>query len=123
MNSMMTPCAEDDQILGSIITQSAPPLNVMDLKIFHAPARLTTPPISLQDFMAELAISFRIKPQPGSLATDPHQSATRTLSRSCLIFGFGRPRTSRINEGKRASRFPVSVLTPARKSAQIISKQ
>ena len=39
----------------------------MDLKIFHSPARLATPAISLQDFTAELAISFRIKPQAGPL--------------------------------------------------------
>jgi hypothetical protein len=60
---LMAPRAEGDQILGSVIALSAPRLNVMDLKIFHPPARLTTPSISLQDFTAELAISFRIKPQ------------------------------------------------------------
>jgi hypothetical protein len=35
--------AEGDQILVNVIVQLAPPLNVMDLKILHAPARLTTP--------------------------------------------------------------------------------
>jgi hypothetical protein len=36
---------------------------MMDLKIFHSSARLASPAISLQNFPAELAISFRIKPQ------------------------------------------------------------
>ena len=51
---------ESYEILSRIIAQAAPRLNVMDLKIHHAPARLTTPSISLQDFTAELAISFRV---------------------------------------------------------------
>jgi hypothetical protein len=62
MDFLMARRAEGDQILGSIIAKSAPWLNVMDLKTFHAPARLTTPTITLQDFAAELAISFWIKP-------------------------------------------------------------
>jgi hypothetical protein len=66
MGFLMTRCAEDDQILGSVIAQSASWLNVMDLKIFHPPARLTTPSVSLQDFPAELTISFRVKPQSWS---------------------------------------------------------
>ena len=64
--------AEGDQIFGNVIAQSAPRLNVMDLKIFHAPARLATPAVSLQDFTAELAISFRIKPQAWPLWRGSH---------------------------------------------------
>jgi hypothetical protein len=45
----------------------APPLNVMDLKTLHAPARLATPANPLQDFPAKLAISFGIKPQAGAV--------------------------------------------------------
>ena len=54
---------ESYEILSRIIAQAAPRLNVMDLKIFHAPARLATPAVSLQDFPAELAIGCRVKPQ------------------------------------------------------------
>jgi hypothetical protein len=67
MDLLIACCTESDQILGSVIAQSAPPLNVMDLKAFHSPARLASPAISLQDFTAELAKSFRIKPQAGPL--------------------------------------------------------
>jgi hypothetical protein len=66
MRLLMARCAKGDKILGIVIAQSAPRLNVMDLKIFHPAARLTTPAVSLQNFMAELAISFRIKVQAGS---------------------------------------------------------
>jgi hypothetical protein len=40
----------------------------MDLKIFHPTTPLAAPAISLQDFPAELEISFRVKPQPGTFA-------------------------------------------------------
>jgi hypothetical protein len=62
MGFLMACCAESDQIFGNVIAQSAPPLNVVNLKILHAPAQLATPSISLQDFTAELAISFRREP-------------------------------------------------------------
>jgi len=43
---------------------------MMDLKIFHSSARLAAPAISCDHFAAKLAISFRIKPQAGSLLLD-----------------------------------------------------
>ena len=115
--------AKSHEILSRVIAQSAPPLNVMHLKILHAPARLASPAISLQDITAELVIRFRVKPQPWPLGSDPSQSVTCTSSRSCFLCGFGRPTTSRVRQGNKASRLPASKLTPARKSAQIISKQ
>ena len=54
--------AKSHEILDRVIAQLAARPNVMDLKIFHAPARLTTPAIPLQNFTAELTIGFRIKP-------------------------------------------------------------
>ena len=52
MSFLMARRAEGDQILSSIIAQSAPWQNMMDLKIFHPPARLATPAIALQNFPA-----------------------------------------------------------------------
>jgi hypothetical protein len=115
--------ANGNKIIGRVITQLAARPNVMDLKILHAPAPLTTPSVSLQNFPAKLAIRFRIKPQPGPLCSDPSQNVTCTSSNSCFLCGFGRPLTSRVKQGNKASRLPASKLTPARKSAQIISRQ
>ena len=115
--------AEGDQVFRDIIAQSAPRPNVVDLKIRHAPAPLATPAVSLQDFAAELAISSRIKLQAGPLRSDPLQNVTCTSSRSCFRCGFGRPMTNRVRQGNKASWLPASKLTPARKSAQIISRQ
>jgi hypothetical protein len=123
MGFLMARRTEGYQIPRRVIAQSAPWQNVMDLKILYAPARLASPSISLQDFPAELAISFRVQPQAGPLGAGPCQSVTCISSRSCFLCDFGRPMTSRVRQGNKASRLPASRLTPARKSAQIISKQ
>src|SRR5580704_1604186 len=102
MGLLMARCAEGDQILGRVITEAAACLNMVDLKIFHPPARLAMPVISLQNFLAELSISFRFKPQAGSFRADSSQSATCTSSRSCFRCGLGRPITSRVRQGTRA---------------------
>jgi hypothetical protein len=123
MGFLMARCAEGDQILGDVIPQPASRLNVMDLNILRPPAQLATPAVSLQDFAAELAISFKVKSQAWPFGADPSHSVTWTFSSSCCLCGFGRPITSRVRECKRESWFPVAKLTPARKSAQIISRQ
>jgi hypothetical protein len=123
MGFLMTRCAEGDQILRSVITESASRPNVMDLKTLHTPARLATPSISLQDFTAKLAIGFRIKDQAGPFFANSSQSVTWMFSTRSFLSGFGRPLTRRVRESNKASGLPVSKLTPARKSAQIISKQ
>ena len=78
MHSFVTANTKSYQIGFGVIAQSAPPLNVMDLKIFHPSARLATPAITLQYFPAELAIRFRIKPQAGLLGADPRPGALNT---------------------------------------------
>ncbi|HET6145326.1 MAG TPA: hypothetical protein VFE02_17600 [Candidatus Acidoferrales bacterium] len=70
--------AESYEILSRIIAQSATPLDVMDLKIFHAPTGLAAPPVALQNFLAEFAISFWLKPQAGPLCSDFFQSVACT---------------------------------------------
>ncbi len=62
MNVLMARGAERDQILSRVIPELTPPLNVMYLKILHAPTGLASPAVSLQDFTAQQAIGFRVKP-------------------------------------------------------------
>jgi hypothetical protein len=59
MDFLMARCTEGYQILGRVIAQSAPRLNVMGLQILRPPTRLATPAISLQDFAAMQEIKFR----------------------------------------------------------------
>ena len=60
---LVTHDTKSDQILGRVIAETAPRLNVMDLKIFRSPAELAMPAVSLQNFIAELAISLRLELQ------------------------------------------------------------
>jgi hypothetical protein len=53
---MVTLDAKSYEILGRVIAEVAPWLNVMDLKIFRSSANLAAPAVPLQDFMAQLAI-------------------------------------------------------------------
>jgi len=85
MGFLVARCAEGNQILGSVIAQSAARLNVMDLKTLCSPAPLATPAISLQDFKAELAVSFRIKPQAWQSCTNSSQNVTWTVSISSRL--------------------------------------
>jgi hypothetical protein len=50
VNVLVALDAKSYEILGRIIPQVAAWLNVMDLKSFHSPARLTSPTVSFQDF-------------------------------------------------------------------------
>jgi hypothetical protein len=63
MDFLVAPHAKSYQILGRVIAEAAPRLNVMNLKLIHLPTTLATPAVSLQDFTAELTISFSVKPQ------------------------------------------------------------
>jgi hypothetical protein len=53
--------AKSDQVLGRVMAKAAPRLDVMDLKAFDLPAPLATPSVPLEDFTAELAISFMLR--------------------------------------------------------------
>jgi len=73
--------AKSYEILGRIIAQSAPRLNVMDLKIFHAPTRLASPAVAIEDFPAKLAPSGG-KPcvwTPGTFSPGTHRTNARLL--------------------------------------------
>jgi hypothetical protein len=47
VNVLVAPDTKRYEILSRIIAQAAPGLNVMDLQALDAPARLTTPAVSL----------------------------------------------------------------------------
>jgi hypothetical protein len=53
--------AKRSEILRRIIAQTAPGLDVMDVKALDAPARLAAPAVPLQNFTTELAISLRLE--------------------------------------------------------------
>ena len=73
---LVTHDAESYQILGRVIAETAPRLNVMDLKIFRSPADLATPAVPLQDFMAELTVGFSVQLQAWPFGSNCSQGTT-----------------------------------------------
>jgi hypothetical protein len=70
--------AKSYEILSRIIAQAAPRLNVMDLKVLDAPARLATPAVSLENFTAELAVGFSFKLQTRPFGSHSGQGTERS---------------------------------------------
>ena len=83
MGFLMALYAESNQILTTVISQAAARLDMMDLKILRPPARLATPAVSLQYFLAKLAISFGVKFKAWPLRPELGQGATWRACRSC----------------------------------------
>ena len=73
---LVTHDAKSYQILGLVIAQAAPRLEVMDLKAFDLPARLATPAVPLEYFTAELAVSLGLELQAWPFGSNSGQGTT-----------------------------------------------
>src|SRR6266550_6381780 len=63
MYVVVTGRTQRDQVALGIVPGSAAELFMVNLKIRKAAARLTSPPVPLQDFSTELIVRFVRKPQ------------------------------------------------------------
>ena len=123
MQVAMASGADRDQILLGIITQPTARLHMMHLKLSDAPTKLAAPPVALQYLPAQFSIGFWVESQSRASWAKRHHEAFRTCSRNSCCLGCGRNPKSRPSEISKASGFPFSRLAPAKKSAQIISRQ
>ena len=123
MLTFVASCAKCNQILGYIVPEMAPPSDVMNLQVFHRTAILTTPAVALENLSTEIlvrrwrkAYSRLLSPQSGHvvLSTPPKNSSF------CV---FGSKWKSRDRESSKMFESVSCKFAPARKSAQIISKQ
>ena len=73
MSFLVTQDTKSYQILGRVIAEAAPRLEVMDLKAFDLPARLATPTVPLEDFAAELAVSLWLELQAWPFGSNSSQ--------------------------------------------------
>jgi hypothetical protein len=73
---LVTDDAKSDQILGRVMAEVAPRLDVMDLKVSDLPTPLATPAVPLEDFMAELVVSLRLEPQAWPFGSNSGQGTT-----------------------------------------------
>jgi hypothetical protein len=115
--------AQSDEIRFGIVTKLASGADVVHLKIGSAPAVLATPPIALKYPAPEFSIGYWAELEPRSLGARSIHEALRICSRNSIFWAHGRNSMSRFREKSRLLGFPCSRLAPARKSAQMISKQ
>ena len=123
MNRAMALATKHDKILLSICSQVASANDVMDLELIAPAAVLALPAIPLKNLEAELGVIFGVKPRPRAFGSFFVHADRRILSRNRCCCGEGRKPKNRSSDISSTSGLPLSRLAPARKSAQIISRQ
>ncbi len=124
MHSGVACRAERDQIFLSIGSRMTAELPVVHFKIGHRAARLTSPAIAPQDLLSQIPIRHWIQSQAGGFwANRAHDAFSLRPPRNACRCSPGRNLKNLVIENSSVSGSPLSRLAPARKSAQIISKQ
>ena|SRR6266404_9640535 len=124
MQLRMTCGTEGNQVQLGIVSGLASVLFMMDLKIHPCAASLASPAIPLQDLSTELLVRFRIQPQTRMFWSDwAHEARPSSCSRNACCCSQGRNLKNCLIDCNNISGFPSSRCAPARKSAQIISRQ
>jgi hypothetical protein len=123
MDFAMTTIAQGDQVFGNVVALGASPADVVDFEKIRTSALLTSPAIALQHFSLEISIGIRIQPNPPSFWPSKIHSALCTWWVNSIFWGSGSSENSRVSARSSDSGLPASRLAPAKKSAQIISRQ
>jgi hypothetical protein len=111
------------EIAFFVVSQIASGLDVMHLEIFHAATMLATPAVAGEYFAPESPVRFRVKPQSKTFPVPMAHEAIDIRSRSSAFIRSGRNSISRHTDMNNALGSPSTRCAPARKSAQIISRQ
>ena len=119
----VTTAAQNDEVLFAVRPQLASPNYVMDLELIAPAAVLAFPAIPLQDFQLKLAIALGVEPKPRSFSQVATHADGRMSRKNCRWCAAGRNAKDRRSDVNSTSAFPFSRFAPARKSAQIISRQ
>lgn len=119
MVSAMTLTAQRNQVLLAIRSCPAPSDDVMDLELIAPATVLAFPAVPLQYCLFQLTVPVVIEPKPAVLAHANFLTLFRNLSCCC---GGKNPKNLCIDMSSAAGS-PLSRFAPARKSAQIISRQ
>ena len=124
MSGRMASVAQCDEVLFGIVAGVATKFLVMNLKIRHRTARLTSPAVATQDLLPKSVVCNRIQPQaPRPRSDRAHEAFSLKPSRNSCRCSPGRNLKNLVIENSSVSGSPLSRLAPARKSAQIISRQ
>jgi hypothetical protein len=112
------------QVLLGVVTRMAAEFPVVHLEIRHRSTGLAPPAISTQDLLSQPFIRNRIQPQAGRVGPRwVHDAFSLRPPRNACCWSPGKNLKNLVIEYSNISGFPLSRLAPARKSAQIISRQ
>ena len=111
------------QIFEGVVSQSTPGLDVMNLETLRRSAALAPPTVSLQNLFAKFVIGLSIQSEASSSLTHNAHEAFCSPSRKVTCIGPGNSSNIRLIDSSKLSFSLLSWVAPARKSAQIISKQ
>jgi hypothetical protein len=125
MDICMTGRTKCDQVFGCVLTGVAAEPLVMNFQVEHATAGLAFPTIASEYLHAELSVCLVVEPRRGEFLRNLVHDATASAAwlRNARLCSPGRNLKNRTAELSSASGSPLSRLAPARKSAQIISRQ
>jgi hypothetical protein len=118
---VMTPAAEHDEIFFAVRPQLASPNYVVDLQLLAPAAVLAFPAVPLQDFQLQPAVTLGVEPKPFSKVAT-HADCRMSRKNCCWCAAERNAKDRRIDVNS-TSVLPFSRFAPARKSAQIISRQ
>ena len=116
--------AQGNQVQIVIRALLAAQLLVVDLQVLSGAADLASPAIAAQYLFSELFVELGIKPQARSLGPNPvHEAFSVTSCRKACRCSPGRNLKNRDMDCRSTVGSSFSRFAPARKSAQIISRQ
>jgi len=114
-----------DQVLVVVVPLVTSETRVVNMKIGLRTTNLASPAIALQHTLAQMLVRLVVKPNAGLLRLESLHDAflSSMSSRNVCRCSDDRNRTSWKSDRNKVSGFPLSRLAPAKKSAQIISRQ
>ena len=119
----MTSGAEGDEIFFCVVPEAAARLEMMDFDAGQRAAELAAPAVSREHLLVEFLVGFRLEPQARAFLAGAAHGASPIWSKTCCFCSGGRSRMSRWSEKASVEGSGFSSAAPARKSAQIISRQ
>jgi hypothetical protein len=120
----MATSAKRYQVQVVIVALLAAVLLVVDMQVFPGTTDLASPAIAAQYLFSQLVVRFGIEPQAGSLESNLlHKAIPATWCRKACRCSPGRNLKKRDIDWSSAVGSSLSKFAPARKSAQIISRQ
>jgi hypothetical protein len=113
-----------DQVLLRIIARVTAKFLVVNLKIGHCATRLASPAVAMQHLLAQTVVLVGVELHAHMFWSDSsHDAFSVTWCKNACLSSPGRNLKNRKADCKRTSGFSFSRFAPAKKSAQIISKQ